>query len=219
MQVATKSARRACMAASILLSLFAKAWAHPHVWVTVETNVVQDKDRFTALQHKWTFDEYYTAAATEELHKNSDGQYDRDQLAELAKINVDGLKEFGYFTYTVLSDQPVKLGDPRDYRIEYSNGALSLVFTLPFDPPLVAQPGNDLTILILDPTYFIAFEFAKTDPVRLSGSGSQSCKPAIAELAEGSPEAQRLSKAFAELGPDLGYTQIASISCTAVAPQ
>jgi ABC-type uncharacterized transport system substrate-binding protein len=83
----------------------------------------------------------------------------------------------------------------------------------------VAQPGKDLTILVLDPTYFIAYEFAKTDPVKLSGNGSQSCKAAIAELAEGSPEAHRLSTAFAELGPDLGYTQIASISCTAAAPQ
>jgi ABC-type uncharacterized transport system substrate-binding protein len=219
MQVATNSARRACMAVSILLSLATKAWAHPHVWVTVETTLMHDEGHFTLLKHKWTFDEYYTAAATEGLHKNSDGQYDRDQLADLAKINVDGLKEFGYFTYAALGDQPVKLGDPRDYGIEYSNGALSLVFTLPFEPPLVAQSRKDLAILVLDPTYFIAFEFAKTDPVRLSGSGSHSCKAAIAELAEGSAEAQRLSTAFSELGPDLGYTQIASISCAAVVPQ
>jgi Protein of unknown function (DUF1007) len=95
----------------------------------------------------------------------------------------------------------------------------ALFLTLPFAAPLVAQPGKDLTILALDPTYFIAFEFAKTDPVKLSGSKSQSCMAAIAELAEGSPEAQRLSTAFAELGPNLGYTQIASISCTALAPQ
>lgn len=211
MQVATKSARRAWMAASIVLSLATKAWAHPHVWITVETTVVRDKGYFTSLQHKWTFDEYYTATATEGLVKNSDGQYDRDRMAELAKINVDGLKEFGYFTYTVLGDQPVKLGDPRDYGIEYRNGALSLVFTLPFAAPL----GKDLTILVLDPTYFIAFEFAKTDPVRLSGSGAQSCKAAIDELAEGSAEAQRLSNAFTELGPDLGYAQIVSIGCQA----
>jgi ABC-type uncharacterized transport system substrate-binding protein len=174
---------------------------------------VNDKGHFTALQHKWTFDEYYTAAATEGLPKNSDGQYDRDRMAELAKINVDGLKEFGYFTYTVLGDQPVKFGDARDYWIEYKNGLLSLVFTLPFAAPLEAQPGKDLTILVLDPTYFIAFEFAKTDPVRLSSSGSESCKAAIADLAEGSAEAQRLSNAFTELGPDLGYAQIASIGC------
>jgi hypothetical protein len=45
----------------------------------------------------------------------------------VAKINVDGLKEFGYFTYAVLGDQPVRLGDPRDYRIVYNNRALCLV--------------------------------------------------------------------------------------------
>jgi ABC-type uncharacterized transport system substrate-binding protein len=75
-------------------------------------------------------------------------------------------------------------------------------------------PSKNLTILVLDPTYFIAFELAKDSPVRLAqGALNKSCKVTIAELVEGSAEAQRLSKVFAELGPELGYTQVSSISC------
>ena len=74
------------------------AAAHPHVWITVETTLMYDQGAFSGLRHKWTFDQYYTAMAIEGLDKNKDGKYDREELAELAKVNIDGLKEFAYFT-------------------------------------------------------------------------------------------------------------------------
>jgi ABC-type uncharacterized transport system substrate-binding protein len=198
----------------VLLWRMAPTWAHPHVWVTVEMTVLYDKGNLTGLQHKWTFDEGYAVTALEDYKKNSDGTYDSKQLAELAKVNIDGLKEFGSFTYAVLGDQAVKLGEPQNYRLEYMNGALSLIFTLPFALPIAPAPSKNLTILVLDPTYFIAFELAKDSPVRFAQDAlSKSCKATIAELVEGSAEAQRLSKVFAELGPELGYTQVSLISC------
>lgn len=215
MQVAGKSVRFAGLAATVLLGLTTASKAHPHVWVTVETTVLHSKRGFISLQHRWTFDNYYTATALEGFNKSHDGAYDSRQLAELAKVNIDGLKEFGYFTYTALGDQAVKVGEVRDYRLEHANGALSLIFTLPFIQPIAPKPSQDLTILVLDPTYFIAFEFAKVNPVRLAQDAPGSCKVTVSELAEGSAEAQRLSKAFAELGPELGYAQISSISCGA----
>jgi len=201
------------VAMALLLCQMTDLWAHPHVWVTIEMMVLAEKGNLTGLQYKWTFDEGYTVTALEDYKKNSDGTYDSKQLAELAKVNIDGLKEFGSFTYAVLGDQAVKLGEPQNYRLEYRNGALSLIFTLPFALPIAPAPSKDLTILVLDPTYFIAFELAKDSPVRLAQGALKSCKVTIAELAEGSVEAQRLSKVFAELGPELGYTQISSISC------
>jgi ABC-type uncharacterized transport system substrate-binding protein len=93
------------------------------MWVTVETTVLHDKGNLTALQHKWTFDESYTMTALERWKKNHEGGYDSKQLAELAKVNIDSLKEFGYFTYIVLGDQAVKLGEPQKYWLEYKNGA------------------------------------------------------------------------------------------------
>jgi ABC-type uncharacterized transport system substrate-binding protein len=203
----------AAVAASVILFLTIGANAHPHVWVTVATTLLQDEGNFTGLQHTWTFDEYYTATAIEGLDKNHDGVYDREELAELAKVNIDGLKEFGYFTYPMLAGAAVMLGEPRDYWLEHKDGLLSLTFTLPFQQPIAAKSTKDLTLLILDPTYFIAFELAKANPVRLAEGAPQSCKVTIADLEEGSEAAHHLSTAFPELGPDLGYTQTAAISC------
>src|SRR6185503_7410802 len=116
-------------------ALVGPAAAHPHVWITVETTLMYDKGGFSGLHHKWTFDQYYTAMAIEGLDKNKDGKYDREELAELAKVNIDGLKEFAYFTYPVAGGQEVKVGEARDYWLEHKDGGLSLIFTLPFANP------------------------------------------------------------------------------------
>ena len=73
------------------------AQAHPHVWITTQTTVLYDNGTFVGLRHKWIFDELYSATAVEGLDKNGDGKYDRDELAELAKADVEGLHEFVLF--------------------------------------------------------------------------------------------------------------------------
>jgi ABC-type uncharacterized transport system substrate-binding protein len=101
--------------ALLVAGLAGPAASHPHMWITVETTVLYDKGNFTGLQHKWVFDEYYTAMAIEGLDKNNDGVYSREELAELTKVNMDGLKEFGYFTYPVADGKDVKIQDQSDY--------------------------------------------------------------------------------------------------------
>ena len=43
------------------------------------------------------------------------GIYDRQELSELAKVNIEAMKEVGYFTYPVLGGQEVKLKPAQDY--------------------------------------------------------------------------------------------------------
>jgi ABC-type uncharacterized transport system substrate-binding protein len=143
------------LTATILVGLRGSASSHPHVWITVETTVLYDKGAFTGLKHKWTFDEFYTAMAIEGLDKNNDGVTSREELAELAKVNIDGLKEFGYFTYPVLEAGNVKIQDPTDYWLEHKDGVLSLYFTVPFDQPIPAK-AKGFAYVVQDPAFYIA---------------------------------------------------------------
>ena len=147
--------------------LITEAAAHPHVYITFETTVLYDKGTFAGVRHKWMFDEFYTTMAIEGLDKNKDGVYDREELAELAKVNIEGLKDFAYFTFPGLGGKEIALGDARDYWLEHKDGLLSLHFTLPFASPVLSE-AKGLTISVYDPTYFIAFEPAKDKPARIS---------------------------------------------------
>ena len=199
------------MAACALAAATPGAVAHPHVWITFEATVLYDREAFTGLQYKWTFDEFYTAMAIEGLDKNKDGVYDREELAELAKVNIDGLKEFAYFTYPVLDGQDVKVADAKDYWLEHKNGALSLHFTVPFVQSVPVK-AKSFAFVVQDPAFYIAFLPAKTDhPVRLGEGAPKSCKVHIGNPA--GDDSDRLAKAFAQLATPVSATKAASIDC------
>lgn len=131
--IGARSARVAKGAASIVsAALFgpvllgtAPAHAHPHVWVTTETTVLYENGTIVGLRQKWSFDDFYTSMALQGLDKNNDGVYDRSELAELAKVNVEGLKDFDYFTTVKLAGAALKFQPPTDYYLEHAEGPAS----------------------------------------------------------------------------------------------
>lgn len=162
-------------AVAAVLAVCLPAQAHPHVWVTVEATLLYERGSFTGLKHVWTFDEFYSAMAVEGLDTNKDGKYDRNELEELAKVNVTSLKDFGYFTFPMVAGQAVKVADPTEYWLEYKEGILSLHFVLPFATPVLPE-AKGFSFAVYDPSFFIAFELAKTgQPVRLGEGAPAGC--------------------------------------------
>jgi len=172
------------------------ALAHPHIWITFQARIVHDKGAFVAIEHTWTFDEFYSTMAVEGLDKNQDGVFDREELAELAKVNVEGLKDFSYFTFPALAGEKLELGTPTDYWLEHKDGRLALHFKLPLAKPVLAE-AKGLAISVRDPTYFIAFDPAKTDPVRLSEGAPKTCEARIGTP----PQASALESLQAQVSP------------------
>jgi ABC-type uncharacterized transport system substrate-binding protein len=197
---------------AVLTALSQRTAAHPHVWITVETTVLYQRGAFIGLKHKWTFDESYTAMAIEGLDKNRDRVYDRNELSELAKVNVDGLKEFQYFTYPSVQGKKLKLGDARDYWLEHKNGVLSLYFTVPFAQPVLGQ-GMGFAFVVQDPTYFIAFELAGGQPIKLANGAPAACTVSIAKPDSKSDDAQRPGDALGQVEPTISYAQKISVAC------
>lgn len=95
------------------------ASAHPHIWVTTRTTVLFENGTIIGFRHDWTFDESYTLMAIDGLDTDKDGKYSREELAELAKVNVEALKEFAYFTAARLGNQELSFQAPTDYYLEH----------------------------------------------------------------------------------------------------
>lgn len=117
------TARRVVIAAAAVimtaLGHVSTADAHPHVFVTVESTVLYDNGQIAGLRQRWYFDEFYTTMAIDGLDTNGDGIYDRAELAELAKVNVEGLAEMGYFTTVRAGDQTLTFAPPKDYFLDH----------------------------------------------------------------------------------------------------
>jgi ABC-type uncharacterized transport system substrate-binding protein len=132
---------RILFAALATLTIAAPAQAHPHVWVTMRTEVVYAPDgSITGIRHAWSFDDMFSTFATQGLESKEKGKFTRDELAPLAKVNVESLKEFDYFTYATADGKKAELAEPApDYWLDYANEVLTLNFTLPFKTPLKAK--------------------------------------------------------------------------------
>jgi len=161
-----------CAFAALLLSLsIANADAHPHVWVTLHSEVLYSADgAMTGVRHAWTFDDMFSAYALQGIAHARKGQYTREELASLAEVNVTSLKEYDYFTYARADGKKLKFSDATDYWLEFKNAALTLHFTLPLKASATAKA---MQIEIYDPTIFVDFEFAKDKPTLLSGAPPQ----------------------------------------------
>ena len=174
------------------------ASAHPHVWVIAESTVeFAAGGLITGLTHKWTFDEFYTAMATEGLDKTEKGKFTRAELAELAKTNMDGLKEFAYFTFPKLAGQDLELGEPSNSYLEVTGGKLSLNFTLPLKKPVLAE-AKGFSFAVIDPSFFIAFEWAKTEPIKVGKAAPTGCIAKVQSEERDAKEAGKLGEAFAK---------------------
>lgn len=232
-------------AAAVVTADAAKVAAHPHVWISVETTVLVEQGSIVGFQHRWTFDEFYTAMAIQGLDTNNDGDYSRAELAELAQVNIDGLKDFAYFTYPKLGGQDLPVDAPKDYWLEHRSvpagaasttastppaseapqtgmlarlrdavigpskpdGAappaatapakqLTLAFTLPLKQPVLTE-ADGFSFSIQDPSWFIAFDMASAESIKLGPGAPANCRLEFGDgAAAGADDTKRLEDAF-----------------------
>jgi len=182
------------------------ARAHPHVWVIAKSELVYAPDgSITGVRHAWTFDEVFSTFAVQGLQTKTKGVYTREELAGLAKINVENLKEFGFFTFAKADGKKEAFNEPEDgYYLEHVGGALVLHFTLPLKRPLKAA---QLEFEVFDPTYFVDFQFAEKDAIKLAGAPA-SCRFRIDRPDDNAAAKQKLSEKMFASGDAANYGQV-----------
>lgn len=198
------------------------AAAHPHVWVDAATEIVFDEERrIAAVRHHWRFDEAFSAYAVQGLDTDGDGALSREELQPLAKVNVESLSEFGFFTFLTVGTYEAGFAEPRDYWLEQIDGQLTLHYTLPLARPLSASQAARLQVY--DPEYFVAFDVPSREAVRLADAPAD-CElqvnlakeldaAAEAALAAIGPEQRELPPELKNLTEDLDNS--ATVTCPA----
>jgi ABC-type uncharacterized transport system substrate-binding protein len=180
---------------SVLYLQTGTAVAHPHVWVTMMSELSYAADgSVTGVRHHWAFDDMFSVFATQGLESKKRGVFTREELAPLAEVNVTSLKEYAFFTFAKADGKKVQLSEPVDYYLDYDpkRTVLTLHFTLPFKTPVKA---TQLNVDIYDPTYFVDFAFAEKNPMVLVGAPA-ACKFSITRPADATAQSQRLPETF-----------------------
>lgn len=186
--------------AALMLPLAAGvARAHPHVYVTMKSEILYDAEgRMTGIRHHWTFDDMFSAYATQGLESKKKGEFTREELQPLAEVNVTSLKEYDFFTQGQMDGKKAEFEQPVDYFLDLTDQLLTLHFTLPLKTP---QPVKSVDLEIYDPAYFVAFEFAEKDAIALKDAPA-SCKLTTVKLGDETQSKSLGESMFAKPDPN-----------------
>src|SRR3981189_841645 len=191
------------------------AQAHPHVWITAASELIYAPDgSITGVRHAWTFDDMFSTYALQGLESKTKGTYTREELRSLAQTNIESLKEFAYFTFAKADGKKEKFQEPVDYFLEYKDTALTLHFTLPLKTPVKSK---ELALEVFDPSYFIDFQLADKNPIKLVGAPA-ACETKIQRPNDGTANAQRLSEQNFMNGDNSNYGAMFANKITVACP-
>jgi ABC-type uncharacterized transport system substrate-binding protein len=167
------------------------AEAHPHVWITATSELLYAPDgTITGVRHAWTFDDMFSSYAVQGLEGKTKGTYSREELAPLAQTNVESLKEYAYFTFAKADGKKERFQEPVDYFLDYKDTVLTLHFTLPLKAPVKPK---QLVLEVFDRSFFIDFQMAKEDPVKLVGAPA-GCQMKLERPSDSTASAQKLNE-------------------------
>lgn len=189
-------------------ALCGSAFAHPHVFVSARTEILYlPNGTVTGLKHIWSFDEGYSAYITQGLDKNNDGKLSADELAELAKVNMESLPDVGFFTVAKANGKLQEFGTPSQATLAFENKILTLTYTLPLKTPAAAS--RSFGVEIGDPTYFVAFDISEAADAVIARDAPKGCVVRIARPPKLAADVQqRLSQEDVTATPDMSAYQV-----------
>ncbi|MEP4770646.1 MAG: DUF1007 family protein [Roseibium sp.] len=187
-------AKQLLIALGFLVSAAAGVYAHPHVFIEARSSLVfDDNGKAVSVRHVFRFDDAFSAFAIQGFDKNGDGVYSRDELSELADVNIESMADFGYFTFGDNTRIELDFGAPTDYWLEVATVELENYWVmkpedfeairedidrnggsvpeavdlleLHFTLPLkdASDAANPITLDVYDPTYYVDFRFASAE--------------------------------------------------------
>nr|WP_256372791.1 DUF1007 family protein [Roseibium sp. RKSG952] len=206
------------------------AAAHPHVFVEARTKLVFDDDgNAVAIDHVFRLDDAFTAFAIQGFDTNNDGVYTREGLAELAKVNIESMADFGYFTFGDNTRVELDFSAPETYWLEVAdvplddywamkpedieaikediemNGGAMLetvkLLELHFRLPLKdpSDATQPITLDVYDPTYYVDFRFSEARNALTVENAPGACEIVRKEPP---PLDSAAAYALAQIGPD-----------------
>jgi len=147
--------------------------AHPHSFITLQTQIIEKDGQFTGLQMRWLMDEITSADLLYDAGDAKPGSEIWKKLAAEVMANVIGQH---YFTEVWHNGKKVTfLPVPPEYGMAREDHQAVLTFILPLAKP---QPltGQRYSISTFDPTYYVDMSYEATNDITLPAALAGQCK-------------------------------------------
>lgn len=165
----------------IVLIFSAKALAHPHSWIELNTTFVIDEDvQLVKVKQRWEFDAYYSMMTRADLLNEFSNE--KQGLTETARRMINSLKDYEYFSELKVEGKKLKLGMPLDYSLSTKKkvGSSILVLEMTFNIMDKVKVENEkVSWRVFDPTYYISMNHDKASNVDIISKGTTECSKTL----------------------------------------
>ena len=162
-----------CTSAAFFMVLSFSAAAHPHSFISLQSEPVVKDGLLSGFKMRWTMDEITSSDLLYDAGNAKPGSEVWKKLAAEVMANVLGQH---YFTEFWHNGQKVKcLNRPTEYGMTRDGHQAVLTFILPLAHP---QPlaGQKYRFSTFDPTYYVDMSYAEDSDVQLPASLQKKCK-------------------------------------------
>lgn len=133
------------------------SWAHPHIWVYTNVELVTDQNKITALKVHWNFDELYSASFLEDADLNGNRILEEDEaqvvVSSVFEETPENLLPFVYLRWGGEA-ATFKFSEPKAWMDD--NETLNYTFSIVLDEPV--EMGGEHSIGFFDPEFYVSFE-------------------------------------------------------------
>ena len=165
-----------CTSAAFFMVLSWSAAAHPHSFISLQSEPVVKDGLLSAFKMRWTMDEITSSDLLYDAGNAKPGSEVWKKLAAEVMANVLGQH---YFTEMWHNGQKVKFKNrPTEYGMEREAHQAVLTFVLPLAEP---QPlsGQTYTFSTFDPTYYVDMSYANDRDASLPQALSTQCSMSV----------------------------------------
>lgn len=145
------------------------AQAHPHVWIDSNVTVQVENGQIIAIEHAWTFDEYFSEFILLDYDFDSSGTFDDKELEFIEDNAFGALEDFDYFTHLYVDSIKQELKVYKDFSAEVVDNLIVYHFSLPLAEPVPIN-SQELMLGIFDDSYYVDIIWAEQDPLRFVGA-------------------------------------------------
>ena len=165
---------------ALLIALFAipmQAPAHPHLFISTQTEFILNNGKVQGAYETWTFDRFFSADIIQGYDLNGDGLFSKAETQDVYDNAFINTKNYAYFTFIRQGDKRQSPARVSDFSVWQKNGIASYRFYV----DLSKYSGN-FYFAVYDYTFFCDFRYDEKMPVLFTGdSGKTVPKYTIAE--------------------------------------
>ena len=169
-----RSVKTYLLCASIYLGWQASSvYAHPHMWVDLDTQVeLTAENKVTAIHQRWLFDDFFSTSVIEDSSLYPGGTNAGIQN-EIERIT-EALKPYNYYTEIEMGGKKLSSTLVGDISWEVIDNRIKMSFTVAPNESSVSDVQG-WSYAIFDPTYYIEMLHAEGSSITIEGDLAQKC--------------------------------------------